>query len=745
MGLLSAADAFPTEPLDLEIERPVAAGLPLWIRLFRLSLWVLLPLGLIAGLVLLAGHVRRLPLKVFRGHEGVVMALAFTPDGRLLASGGQDGRIKFWDPHTGEERGTLEAHERRVSAVAFSPDGRLLASGSFDRTVKLWDARSPRHECTRALTPEYGQVQAVVFSPNGRLLAAALDGSLPDQPVTSGRPTSASAGSAYDNASEIHVWDIASGERVARLVGEAGWFKTLAFSPDGSLLAAGALEPVWRVAPQEVRLYDTTTWRLQRRLMERAGIEAVAFSPGGQTLAVAGWSRVVSLYDLPTQKPKGTLPPQRRWITSIAFSPDGRLLASGSSDFSVRVWDLETNRGVSRTRSHQGWVTAVAFAPDGQRLATAGQDGAVKLWAVGPAVAPPVAQFDPAAWLQDPMVWAWVGFHVFIILMLAIDLGLFQRKAHAPSLKEAGGWYVLWVIFAILFGAGVWFFKGNQRGQEFAAGYLIEQSLSVDNLFVFLVVFRYFAVPAHLQHRVLFWGIIGALVMRAAFILVGAELLIHFPWTLYVFGVFLIYTGYKLMRAGDHQVHPERNILLRIARKVFRFVTSYESNRFFVRHAGKLHATPLFLVLLVIESTDVFFAVDSIPAILGVFEDPRQPDIFIAYTSNIFAILGLRSLFFLLAGFLGMFRFLNVGLSFVLIFVGVKMVLAAADLFKMDSMWSLAIIASLLGASIVASILAGPKRPPATPVPPPSSGGPDGEIASAPPAVEASPELPEQR
>ncbi len=716
------------KPIDIVVEQAARTGLPIWIRLFKLALWVLLPAGLLVGAALLFGHVSRLPRTVLRAHAGGVMSMAYSPDGGLLASGGQDGRVRLWDARTAKERGTLEGHERRVAAVAFSPDGTLLASGGFDRTIRIWDLSTGR--ACRTLSPGRGQVHALAFSPDGRLLAVATDGVLAEDHEG---PPADPADSVYQNPGAVDVWAVSNGAHVARLAGGSGWSVSLAFSPDGRTLATGARPPIMPTAPDEARLYDTTDWQPRRVLPQRAGVLALAFAPDGRTLAVGGWASTVRLFDLTTDEEKSALPPQGRWVTSLAISPDGRWLASGSNDRTVRVWDLQAGLEQSRRVAHEDWVMAVAFAPDGQRLASAGRDGAIKLWAV----AQSPSAFDPMTWLQNSEVWAWVGFHVFIILMLAIDLGLFQRKAHAPTIREAAGWYILWVIFAVVFGAGVWFFKGDQKGQEFAAGYLIEQSLSVDNLFVFLVVFRYFAVPAHLQHRVLFWGIVGALIMRATFILVGAELLIHFHWTLYFFGGFLIYTGYKLMRAGEHEVHPERNILLRIARRIFRFVTSYESNGFFVRHAGKLHATPLFLVLLVIESTDVIFAVDSIPAILGVFEDPRQPDIFIAYTSNIFAILGLRSLFFLLAGFLGMFRFLNIGLSLVLAFVGVKMILAAAEWYKMDSLLSLAVIASILAASIVASLVAGPKptrhdAAVSTSPPAPSVDGADHQASAAP-------------
>jgi tellurite resistance protein TerC len=730
-----SGDALLVDAAPAESDRPSFPFTPLWIRLFRWALALLIPAGLIALFLLSWRQMSRMPEKVLRGHQGGVMALAYAPDGSLLATGGQDGRITLWDPHSGSERATFDAHQRRVAALAFSPDQALLASGSFDHTIKLWDAREQRLRET--LRPEHGQVHALAFSPNGRFLAAALDG---DYPTETGP---------WTGQSIVLIHDLVAGKEFRRLPCTNGWFVSLCFSADGRLLAAGAREPIMAAAPGEAWLWDTDSWQEQLVVPHQAGVLTVCFLAEGRTLAVAGWLRQVKLHDLPSGKERQSLPPQGRCIHSTAVSPDGRLLASGSNDRSVRLWDLENDRERSRIPAHSGWVMALAFSPNGAQLASAGQEGVVKLWAVANQGADPVAGF--MNWIKNPMVWAWIGFHVFIIFMLAIDLGVFNREAHTMRMREAAGWYTVWVLCAVVFGVGVWYFQGNQKGLEFASGYLIEQSLSVDNLFVFLVIFRYFAVPPQLQHRVLFWGIIGALIMRAVFILVGAALLERFVILMWVFGAFLVYTGYKLL--GSHaEVHPEHNPVLRLARRWLRISPTYESAKFFVRKQGQLFATPLFLVLLVIESTDVVFAIDSIPAILAVFV-PDPPDIFIAYTSNIFAILGLRSLFFLLSGFLGMFRYLNIGLALVLAFVGIKMLISHKPVdwpqfwhmepwIKIPIHYSLAVIASILAIAVLASVAAaskgsGAKEPPVPPAPDgvPPAGGPsfsDGEAGPAP-------------
>jgi tellurite resistance protein TerC len=326
---------------------------------------------------------------------------------------------------------------------------------------------------------------------------------------------------------------------------------------------------------------------------------------------------------------------------------------------------------------------------------------------------------DLWAWLQTPEVLALVGFHVFILAMLALDLGVFQRRAHAVGMKEAAIWSGVWVVLALLFAAGIWQFWGSWRPDEadqgpvkaveFVTGYLIEKALSVDNLFVFLVIFRYFAVPAHLQHRVLYWGILGALVFRAVLILAGAALLAAFHWMTYLFGAFLLYTAYKMFRSSvEDEIDPSRNWLLRIAKRFLPLVTDYDSPRFWVKRSGRWWATPLPLVLLVVESTDVMFAVDSIPAIFAITKDS-----FIVYTSNIFAILGLRALYFLLAGFLGAFRHLSTGLAVVLAFVGLKMLVEQPLEPYLERVGigrngligiSLGVVAGILSAAVAASV-----------------------------------------
>ena len=266
----------------------------------------------------------------------------------------------------------------------------------------------------------------------------------------------------------------------------------------------------------------------------------------------------------------------------------------------------------------------------------------------------------------------WVGFIAFVLAMLALDLGVFHRKAHAISMREAFVWTVVWISLALIFNLGVYIWFGQQHGLEFLTGYLIEKALSVDNLFVFLVLFAYFSVPPALQHRVLFWGIVGALVLRALFILAGTALIVKFHWIIYVFGAFLVFTGFKLLAAQENEIHPERNLMLRMFRRVVRrCVPDYRGARFSVKVDGKRYATPLLMVLIVIEGTDIVFAVDSIPAIFAITTDP-----FIVFTSNIFAILGLRALYFLLAGMMGKFRFLKFGLGLVLAFVGAKMLIS---------------------------------------------------------------------
>ncbi|HEX5941506.1 MAG TPA: TerC family protein, partial [Anaerolineales bacterium] len=307
----------------------------------------------------------------------------------------------------------------------------------------------------------------------------------------------------------------------------------------------------------------------------------------------------------------------------------------------------------------------------------------------------------------DGTIWLWIGFNLFVLLMLALDLGVFHRKAHVVSIREATIWSVVWIALAMVFNLGVYLFwdqvsptseyTNSEASLAFFTGYLIEKSLSVDNIFVFVLIFTFFAVPAAYQHRVLFWGILGALLMRGTLIAVGATLLKEFHWIIYVFGAFLIFTGIRMAMHRNEEMHPEQNPLIKFVRRIMPVTDNYQDDKFFIRRAGKLIATPLFLVLLLVESTDLVFAVDSIPAIFAVTNDP-----FIVYTSNVFAILGLRSLYFLLAGVVDKFYYLKLGLSVVLVFVGIKMVMV--DLYKIPVGLSLGVIASILAISVIASL-----------------------------------------
>ena len=296
-------------------------------------------------------------------------------------------------------------------------------------------------------------------------------------------------------------------------------------------------------------------------------------------------------------------------------------------------------------------------------------------------------------------LWLWIGFNVFVLLMLALDLGVFHRKAHVVSFREAIAWTIAWVTLAALFNMGVWYFAGAQKALEFTTGYVIEYSLSVDNIFVFAMLFSYFAVPAVYQHRVLFWGILGALVMRAFMIVAGTVLITKFAWIIYIFGGFLILTGIKMIVKREEEIHPERNPVVRWFKKLMPVTGDYRGDKFFVRENGIRMATPLFVVLLLVEISDVIFAVDSIPAIFAVTKDP-----FIVYTSNVFAILGLRSLYFALGGVLNKFHYLKIGLGVVLTFVGVKMLLGHTA-YKIDTLVSLGVIVAVLAASIIVSLL----------------------------------------
>ena len=294
--------------------------------------------------------------------------------------------------------------------------------------------------------------------------------------------------------------------------------------------------------------------------------------------------------------------------------------------------------------------------------------------------------------------WLWIGFNVFVLLMLALDLGVFHRKAHVVTFRESLAWTVVWVVLAMLFNLGVWHFGGSEKGVEFLTSYVIEKSLSVDNVFVFALLFSYFSVPPKYQHKVLSWGIIGALIMRAVMIGVGAALIEKFVWIIYIFGAFLILTGIKMIVKHEQEIHPERNPVVRWFKKLMPVTKDYREDRFFVRENGLRHATPLFVVLLLVEFSDLIFAVDSIPAIFAVTKDP-----FIVYTSNVFAILGLRALYFVLAGVMGRFCHLKTGLALVLCFVGLKML--AADVYEVPIGASLGIVATLLLGSVIASLL----------------------------------------
>ncbi|HEY0024690.1 MAG TPA: TerC family protein [Longimicrobium sp.] len=294
-------------------------------------------------------------------------------------------------------------------------------------------------------------------------------------------------------------------------------------------------------------------------------------------------------------------------------------------------------------------------------------------------------------------IWFWVGFNAFVLLMLALDLGVFHRRAHEVKLKEAAAWSAVWVTVAMLFNLAVYVYAGPQAGLEFLTGYLVEKSLAVDNIFVIALIFSYFAVPSIYQHRVLFWGILGALVMRGAFIGAGAYALERWHWVIYVFGGILLLTGIKMAVRRDEAVDLENNVVVKTARRWLPLSARYDGQKFWTVENGKRVATPLFLVLLLVEFTDLVFAIDSIPAIFAITKDP-----FLVYTSNVFAILGLRSMYFLLAGVVHKFVYLKYGLSMVLVFVGGKMLLL--DVVKVPTAVSLAVIATLIGGSIAASL-----------------------------------------
>jgi len=293
---------------------------------------------------------------------------------------------------------------------------------------------------------------------------------------------------------------------------------------------------------------------------------------------------------------------------------------------------------------------------------------------------------------------AWSIFGAIVLVLLALDLGVFHRKAHEVKMKEALIWSAVWISVALLFNAGVYFAKGRELATQFLAGYLLEKSLSIDNLFVFLLIFNYFRLPARFQHEVLFWGIIGALIFRAVFIFCGLSLLHYFSWMIYVFGAILIWTGVKLALEKDKKVEPEKNIFVKIFRRFFPLTQDYCEGKFFVKLNGALFATPLIVILLVVESTDIVFAVDSIPAILAISRDA-----FIIYTSNVFAILGLRALYFALAQLMKLFHHLHYGLSLILVLIGVKMIIS--HFVHIPTVVTLGTILFVLTASVVASVL----------------------------------------
>ncbi len=305
----------------------------------------------------------------------------------------------------------------------------------------------------------------------------------------------------------------------------------------------------------------------------------------------------------------------------------------------------------------------------------------------------------PVAVMDAMPPWAWAAFFAFIIAMLALDLGVLQRDSHVVGMKEALAWCMVWGVLAFAFAGLVWRWRGAELGQQFVAAYLIELCLSVDNVFVFILVFAFFRVDPRYQHRVLFWGIIGAVLMRAAFILVGVGVIQRFHWVLYLFGLFLVYTGVKMaLPKPDEEIHPDRNIAVRMFRRFFPVAALPEAGTFFVRENGRRMATPLFVVLLVIETTDLVFALDSLPAVLAITKDG-----FVALTSNIFAILGLRSLYFALNGVMQLFRYLKVGLAVILVFIGVKMLIV--HWVEITTATSLGVIGGVLSMSVLLSVL----------------------------------------
>lgn len=307
-------------------------------------------------------------------------------------------------------------------------------------------------------------------------------------------------------------------------------------------------------------------------------------------------------------------------------------------------------------------------------------------------------------------IYFWIIFNAFVLLMLGLDLFVFHRNAHEVKIKEALLTSLFWIMLALSFNVVIYFWQGEQPAVEFLTGYLIEKSLSVDNLFVFILIFNYFKVPLKYQHNLLFWGVLGALVLRAIFILVGVALIAKFHFLIYIMGAFLVYTGIKMAFSQDNDVDPENNPLVKFASKHMRITKTPVGGKFFVKQNGKLYATPMFLVLIMIESTDVVFAADSIPAILAISKDP-----FIVYTSNVFALLGLRALYFALAGIMQLFHYLHYGLSLILAFIGVKLLLS--DIYHIDMRYALMAVGGILAISIIASLLF-PKKNSDLPPPP---------------------------
>jgi tellurite resistance protein TerC len=292
----------------------------------------------------------------------------------------------------------------------------------------------------------------------------------------------------------------------------------------------------------------------------------------------------------------------------------------------------------------------------------------------------------------------WIGFVTLVIILLVLDLCVFHRKARTIKIREALLLSTFWIILALVFNVVIYFWRGSEDALRFFTGYLLEKSLSVDNLFVFLLIFSYFRVPSEYQHKILFWGILGALIMRAIFIILGITLLQRFHWIIYIFGAFLVLTGIKMAFQKDKEIHPEKNIILKAFKKLFPVSENYSESRFFIKGTAGLMATPLLVVLLVVETTDIIFAVDSVPAILAITQDT-----FIVYTSNVFAMLGLRALFFVLSGIMRLFHYLHYGLSIMLVFIGVKMLIS--EVYKIPILITLSLVALILVICILLSII----------------------------------------